>query len=50
MNSGKFCNGSLSEMKAFELGAIAIQEALNRAKIPPEDVSEVIFGQVIISL
>lgn len=43
---GSFC-GKLSSFKASELGTIAIREALKRASIPPQDVSEVIMGQVI---
>ena len=40
-------NGSLSALPAHELGAIAIVEALNRAKVDPKDVSEVILGQIL---
>ncbi|XP_063610657.1 acetyl-CoA acetyltransferase, cytosolic-like [Penaeus indicus] len=43
---GKFCGG-LGDMKASDLGSIVIKEALDRAKIPPKDVSEVILGQVL---
>lgn len=43
---GSFC-GSLSPLKASDLGSIVIQESLARAHIKPEDVSEVILGQVI---
>lgn len=39
--------GSLSSLKATELGAIAIKEAVNRAGIKGEDVSEVIMGCVL---
>jgi len=39
--------GSLSSLKATELGAIAIKEAVIRANIKPEDVSEVIMGCVL---
>jgi len=39
--------GSLSSLKATELGAIVIKEAVNRAGIKPEDVSEVIMGCVL---
>ena len=39
--------GSLSSLKATELGAIAIKEAVKRANIKPEDVSEVIMGCVL---
>jgi len=40
-------NGSLSSLRAHELGAVAVKEALNRAQVQPEDVSEVILGQVL---
>ncbi len=40
-------NGSLSALPAHELGAIAISEALNRAKVDPKEVSEVIMGQIL---
>lgn len=43
---GKF-GGTLSSLTASELGGIAIKEALSRAKIQPEDVQEVIFGNVL---
>lgn len=33
-------------MKAHEIGAQVIKEALTRANIKPEDVGEVIMGQV----
>jgi acetyl-CoA C-acetyltransferase len=39
--------GSLSSLKAPELGAIVIKEAVKRAGIKPEDVSEVIMGCVL---
>jgi acetyl-CoA C-acetyltransferase len=39
--------GILSSKKATELGAIAIKEAVKRANIKPEDVSEVIMGCVL---
>lgn len=39
--------GSLSSKKATELGAIVIKEAVKRANINPEDVSEVIMGCVL---
>jgi acetyl-CoA C-acetyltransferase len=39
--------GSLSSLPAQVFGAIAIGEALKRAKTPPAEVSEVIFGQVL---
>ena len=40
-------NGSLSALSAHELGAIAIGEALSRAKVDAKDVSEVIMGQIL---
>lgn len=39
--------GALSSLSAAELGAIAIKESLNRAKIAPEDVDHVFMGCVI---
>ncbi|MDF3837958.1 acetyl-CoA C-acetyltransferase [Cupriavidus basilensis] len=43
---GKF-GGSLAKIAAPELGAIVIKAALERAGIKPEQVSEVIMGQVL---
>lgn len=43
---GKF-GGALSSLTASELGGIAMKEALSRAKVQPEDVQEVIFGNVL---
>jgi len=39
--------GGLSSMAASELGSVAITEALSRAGVSPEDVSEVIMGQIL---
>lgn len=39
--------GSLASLKGPELGAIAIKEAIKKANIKPEDVSEVIMGCVL---
>ncbi|WP_033541362.1 acetyl-CoA C-acetyltransferase [Planococcus sp. CAU13] len=39
--------GSLKDVPATELGAIVIKEAVNRAGIKPEQVSEVIMGNVL---
>ena len=39
--------GSLSNIKAFELGSIVIEDAITKSKIDKEDVSEVIMGQVL---
>lgn len=43
---GKFL-GSLAPLRAPELGAIAIREALRRAALAPEEVEEVIMGNVL---
>uniref|UniRef100_A0A8B9TD68 Thiolase N-terminal domain-containing protein n=1 Tax=Anas platyrhynchos TaxID=8839 RepID=A0A8B9TD68_ANAPL len=40
-------NGALSALPAHELGAAAIREALRRAGLAPEEVSEVVLGQVL---
>ena len=40
-------NGSLASVPAHDLGKIAITAALQRAKVPAADVSEVIMGQVL---
>ena len=40
-------NGSLSSVPSHELGSIVIAEALRRSNIQPDDVSEVIMGQVL---
>jgi acetyl-CoA C-acetyltransferase len=39
--------GSLSELPAPRLGAVAIAEAVRRARIKPADVDEVIMGNVL---
>ena len=40
-------NGVFAGVSAHVLGAAAIKEALRRASVSPEDVTEVIFGQVL---
>ena len=40
-------NGSLASVPAVELGSIVIKEALNRAGVTPDQVDEVIFGNVL---
>ena len=40
-------NGALSSVSASYLGEVAIAEALRRAGVSPEDVSEVIMGQIL---
>ncbi|XP_069788264.1 acetyl-CoA acetyltransferase, cytosolic [Narcine bancroftii] len=39
-------NGCFSSMAAHQLASVVIKEALKKANIQPEDVSEVILGQV----
>jgi acetyl-CoA C-acetyltransferase len=39
--------GALSSLPAHQLGAIAIREALRRASVSPEEISEVILGHVL---
>jgi len=43
---GSYC-GSLSSLKASELGSIVIKESLRRAGLKGSDVSEVIMGQIL---
>src|SRR5690349_17179656 len=43
---GKF-QGSLSDLSATQLGAIAVREAVQRAKIDPKQVDECIMGNVV---
>jgi len=43
---GKF-GGSLARMPAADLGALVIRKVLERAGVAPEQVSEVIMGQVL---
>src|SRR5881396_2512095 len=43
---GKF-QGSLSDLSAPKLGAIAVREAVQRAKIDPKQVDECIMGNVV---
>ena len=40
-------NGAFANVPAHELGATAIKAALERAKVKPEEVDEVILGQVL---
>ena len=40
-------NGALASFTAPQLGAIVIKEVLSRANVKPEDVSEVIMGNVL---
>ena len=40
-------NGGLSSVPAHHLGQVAIEEAMRRASIGPEEVDEVIMGQIL---
>ena len=40
-------NGSLASLPAHELGKVAIRGALERARLEPGEVSEVILGQIL---
>src|SRR5438046_5556418 len=40
-------NGGLAGLAAHELGEVAIVEALRRAQVEPNEVSEVILGQIL---
>ncbi|MET0651374.1 MAG: acetyl-CoA C-acetyltransferase, partial [Hyphomicrobiaceae bacterium] len=40
-------NGALASQPAHELGRVAIKAALERARVEPGDVSEVIMGQIL---
>ena len=43
---GKF-GGGLKDLNATKIGAVAVKEAVERAKIDPDDVDECIMGNVI---
>ena len=43
---GRF-GGTLKEVPAVKLGALAVQEALKRGRVSPEQVDEVILGNVL---
>ena len=40
-------NGSFANMPAHELGAVAVKGAIDRAGVAPEEVTEVILGQIL---
>ena len=40
-------NGALASMPAHDLGKVAIKAALERARVEPGEVSEVIMGQIL---
>ena len=43
---GRF-GGTIKDIPAYQLGSIAIREAVQRAGVRPEQVDEVIFGNVL---
>src|ERR1700683_2380170 len=43
---GKF-QGSLSDISATKLGAVAVREAVKRAQLTPEQIDECIMGNVL---
>ena len=43
-------NGAYSKYKSHELGASVIKETLNRTKLDPKKIDEVIMGQVLTGL
>ncbi len=43
---GRF-EGALADVSAIELGAVAIRAAVERAGVKPDDIAEVLMGQVI---
>jgi len=40
-------NGGLSSLPAHRLGALVIEEVLKRSNVKPEEISEVVLGQVL---
>jgi acetyl-CoA C-acetyltransferase len=42
-------NGAFSNLPAHDLGTIAIKSALERAKLDPKQVNEVIIGQILVA-
>jgi acetyl-CoA C-acetyltransferase len=40
-------NGALASQTAAQLGAVALKAAIDRAKLAPDDIQEVILGQVL---
>ena len=40
-------NGSLKDMQGHDLGSIAVKEAIKKSKLKPNDVDELIMGQVL---
>jgi acetyl-CoA C-acetyltransferase len=40
-------NGAFASLPAHQLGAVALKAAMNRAKVEPKEVDEVILGQIL---
>jgi acetyl-CoA C-acetyltransferase len=40
-------NGAFASVPAHDLGKVAIQSAISRAKVAPDEISEVILGQIL---
>ena len=40
-------NGYLKDMQGHDLGSIAVKEAIKKSKLKPNDVDELIMGQVL---
>jgi acetyl-CoA C-acetyltransferase len=40
-------NGAFASLSAHRLGAVAIGEAISRARLEPKEISEVIMGQIL---
>ncbi len=40
-------NGAFAKLPASDLGTVALKAAMERAKVAPEDVEEVILGQIL---
>ncbi|MDD9912785.1 MAG: acetyl-CoA C-acetyltransferase [Alphaproteobacteria bacterium] len=40
-------NGAIKDIPAYKLGAALIKEALNQTKVAPQDVDDVIMGQIL---
>ena len=43
---GTFC-GSLKDMQAHDLGSIVIKEVIKKSKLKPEEIDDLIMGQVL---
>ena len=39
--------GSLKDLQAYELGSVVVKEAIKRSNLNPNDIDELIIGQVL---